>query len=78
MEYLVTMPIAGTVSVEVEADSPEEAKEKFYEKCDDFKLIPNNDEVETEWSFYEWAIATGRGQVHGSHVWDTEMTIEEV
>jgi hypothetical protein len=64
------MPIAGTVSIEVAADSPEEALEEFYKKCEEFELVPNDDEFETEWSFYEKLF---EGNV--CYVWDDEVTI---
>ena len=45
------MPIAGAVSAEIEAESPEKAKELFYENWSN-----DNPDYQLEWDFYEKVI----------------------
>ena len=76
-EYNVTMPFAGTMSIIVEAETEEEAKEKFYEQVNrtDISLHFNDiDKIgaETEWDFYEKLL-----EGNFCYVWNTRMEIEE-
>ena len=51
-KYLVTYPIVGFVTLEVEASSVEDAKTEFFAKTDDVKLVGDVlNEIETEYSW---------------------------
>ena len=69
-DYFVTMPFAGAVTIAVEANSEEEAQEKFYDEFNKLEGGINDPQAETEWDFYEHMHS---GNVaHYSH-WDVEV-----
>lgn len=72
--FSISMPFAGVIYATVEAESKEEALEKFYER-DDHELeasMKNGDIDHYEWSYYE-KICSG----NVCHVSPSEMTLEE-
>ena len=66
-KFLVTIPIAGFVSTEIEADSESLAREIALEQSFD-----NSDIV--EWSIYDALMKSNLCQVNGPH----EVEIEEI
>jgi len=68
MKYTVVMPLAGAISVEVEADSKKAAIEAFWEAVDVMTAPEINDSIECE---YLENITTGNvchAPFHSVHV----------
>ena len=68
--YLVTMPFAGAVTMQVEANNEDEAKEKFHEDFFNLKGGLNNLTIDADWEFYE-QMHEGN-VVHYQH-WEVEI-----
>lgn len=67
--FWVTMPIAGSVALEVEADSEEEAIENFYTAYEKTKGLEDRS-VEYNWEFYE---KMHNGNVAYYEHWEVEV-----
>ena len=72
-KYNITMPFAGHVSMEVEAENKDQVVEKFYEMFDSLPEGLRSREIDVEWDFYQ-SLSTG----NVSHVSQDEMEIEEI
>lgn len=51
-KYIVSIPIAGSVTVEVEADSAKAAKDAAWQKVDEFDS-EDDENFDITWEFFE-------------------------
>lgn len=72
-EFQITKPIAGHVSITVEAENEQEALEKFDEEFFDEKYsnLLQNPNIEYEWDIYDKLV---EGNVCYTHYTETDIT----
>lgn len=69
-KYSVTIPFAGTATIEIEADNEKEAEELAFDKVN-FRVIPDTDDIEIE------NVQTYKRFTQGNvcYVWNSEVEI---
>ena len=71
-KYFVTMPLAGKVTLEVEAENEQHAVDMFYDEFAKLEKGINDPICDTEWEFYEELV-----EGNCVHTYYTKVDVED-